>query len=132
MFHYSLASVAEATLSAEGILTWPTSIAAVGIQDFRVQVSDGELSMVQTWSVKVWDDYQPVRLFVDVNPEAASLNETVTVSVVTTGGDGAPSVQLFVDDVAVALTAEGVATLTADTYGLHTVRVTASAGEATP
>ncbi|SMF03440.1 RHS repeat-associated core domain-containing protein [Alteromonadaceae bacterium Bs31] len=122
-------SASSASLSPEGMLVWTTSAAETGLQDFRVQVSDGQLSVVQTWTVKVWDEYPPLRLFLGVTPATASVGDEVTLSLATTGGSSESSLALYIDGLPIELDAFGQASIVASEYGLHDVVATASAGE---
>ncbi|WP_185906572.1 choice-of-anchor A family protein [Teredinibacter haidensis] len=123
------ATVADASLSPEGALLWNTATSDIGIQNFSVQVSDGQLSVIQTWSVKVWDEYPPLRLFLDVTPATAYVGDDVTLSVATTGGSSVTAIAIYVDGLEVELDGYGQATITASEFGLHDVIAIASAGE---
>lgn len=122
-------SAPSASLSPEGLLTWNVSLENTGIQNFRVLVSDGQLSVAQTWSVKVWEEYPPLRLFLDVSRATANVGDAVTFSVATTGGSTAATLALFVDGNQIPLDDLGQATLVANEFGLHEVLATAVAGD---
>lgn len=124
-------SIEGASLTPEGLFSWNTTVEQAGIQDFKVKVSDGELSVVQSWSVLVWDEFPPLRLFLDVSPIEVNQGDNVTITVATTGGNGPAETHLFVDGFEVVLDANGRAVVTAGAFGLHDVLATADAGDET-
>jgi hypothetical protein len=116
------------SFSDSGLLTWAPSASDVGYHEFLVSASDGQLSAVQSWSVRVWEDLPPLRLFLDVYPAEALPGSTVTITVNTSGGSVTPVLNVLLDDATILLDEFGQAEVTASDFGLHNIQATANSG----
>jgi choice-of-anchor A domain-containing protein/RHS repeat-associated protein len=116
------------SFSNAGLLQWAPTIEDVGIRNFLVKVSDGQLARTQSWSVKVWDGVPPLRVFLNVDPAVANEGDVISLSVAKTGGVSDASLALFVDGDEIALDSMGNASVVAAGFGLHQVRAVATSG----
>jgi RHS repeat-associated protein len=114
------------TFSSDGLLQWVPGIEDVGIAEFIVKVSDGQLARTQIWSVKVWESVPPLRVFLDVSSTTVNEADQVAFSVATSGGSGNVTARLFVDGVELPLDDLGNASIFAAGFGLHDVRALAT------
>jgi RHS repeat-associated protein len=111
-------------IDAAGVVTWAAPLE--GVYSVTLRVDDGKAFTDQSYELVVGKGGLLLDLSLSINPKVANAGDIVTVSVVTTGGTGTSTRSLTVDGVAVALGANGQATLTAGAMGAHRVVATAA------
>jgi len=116
------------SFSASGLFQWTPTTSEVGIRNFLVRVSDGQLSRTQSWTVRVWDGVPPLRVFLNVAPAIANEGDVISLTAAKTGGKSDSTLSLFVDGQELALDSMGNAIVVATGFGLHQVLAVATSG----
>lgn len=124
-----LSSPAGMSIDNSGVVEWLPASDQSGIHSVQLRVDDGELAVVQSFSIRVWQEAQPLQLFVNISPQVAEPGETVTVSVATTGGSGNVTSLLLFDGMETPLNSNGQAFLSSTEYGVHTIDVGVDTGD---
>jgi RHS repeat-associated protein len=127
---YSLTASPQGMLinAQTGLISWTPSPAQTGAQGVTVRATDAAgLFATQSFSINVGSAATPLQLAATLVPSIANPGETVTLTVLASGGNGgAITLSATLDGAPLALTA-GVATFAAPAAGVHRVNVTASA-----
>jgi RHS repeat-associated protein len=110
-----------------GLITWAPTPAQLGSHSVTVRVADAAgLSATQSFTVSVSDAATPLQLAVTLTPTIANAGETVTLSVLVSGGNGGVVTRTAtLDGTQLVLNASGVATFAAPDTGVHRVNVLA-------
>ncbi|MGY4829032.1 PKD domain-containing protein [Sphaerotilaceae bacterium SBD11-9] len=126
---YSLtAAPAGMTINpATGLIAWTPTPAQAGSQAVTVRVTDAAgLFATQSFSISVSAGATPLQLAATLTPAITNAGETVTLSVLVTGGNGGAITRTAtLDGVSLPLNGAGVATFAAPTTGVHRVNVRA-------
>jgi len=109
---------------ATGLVTWASPLQ--GSYNVTLRADDGKAYTDQSYILLIGQGALQLSLNLTVNPAVATTGSPVTINVVTMGGQGTVTRGLTVDGAAVALSASGVAVVTAGAMGAHTVVATAS------
>ena len=119
-----LTAPVAASVDGAGMITWTPQSA--GPAQFEVQVSDGEFSVNQAWSVDVAASGTPLTATITADPASVYPGEAVTVTFDLTGAAGPVVYSLTLDGAAVALDGDisGV-TVSSDVIGVHNLVLTA-------
>ncbi len=119
---------ASMQIDGSGLLQW-SATSDSGIVEARVMVSDGQLSVTQSWSIRVWDEYPPLRVYLDVSPALVEEGEAVTFSVNSTGGGEGAELHLYIDGLEEPLDSLGQTSIVASVFGRHEVVAVAETAE---
>ncbi len=111
-----------------GLINWSPTPAQVGSQPVTVRVTDaGGLFATQSYSISVTAAPTAIDLSAALNPAIANAGQTVTLSVLVSGGNGGAITTTAVLDGTTPLTLSGgSATFAAPAAGVHKVLVTAT------
>lgn len=115
----------------DGMVRWTPSATQVGDHRIGVTLSDGQNSIVVSWTIHVTADVVPLAVDVSISPRVIAINEEATIAVVTTGGVAESQVSLTVNGAAVTLDSQGRAVVTGTSIGRYDVVVSASDGSQT-
>ncbi|MDR0274777.1 MAG: putative Ig domain-containing protein, partial [Burkholderiaceae bacterium] len=116
---------ATLTISDTGLISGTP--AAVGTYTVVVTVSDGQVNVTQTWTLRITEAAAagPLQASVTPTPKYLNLGETVTLQVFAEGGTAPYTVtSLTVKGAAVAVDASNKATYTPTAIGKYAVRLT--------
>jgi len=116
------------TVSAAGLVEWTPTVGQVGDHEVTLYADDGQGRALLSYSITITSDPVPLATTITVTPEFVNPGETVTISVLTTGGQGAVTTLLLVDNVEIPLDGNGQAEITAAASGSHTIEVAVSDG----
>lgn len=110
---------------ATGLITWTPTPAQLGSNAVTVRVADAAgLFVMQSFAVVVSDTPTALQVATSLTPAIANAGETVTLSVLVTGGNGgAVTRSATLDGAPLTLNASGVATFPAPASGVHRVNV---------
>jgi RHS repeat-associated protein len=110
-----------------GLITWTPTPAQLGSHSVTVRVADAAgLFATQSFTVTVSDAATALQLAVTLTPTIANAGETVTLSVLVSGGNGGDITRTAtLDGTQLVLNASGVATFAAPATGVHRVNVLA-------
>ncbi len=106
------------SIDSSGLLRWTPAVS--GVENVVVRASDGEAFVDQGWALFISDAGIPLQATVTANPTTADLNSSVALSIGYSGASGTVSLSMTVDGVVVPVDANGMASVSADTVGLHT------------
>lgn len=110
-----------------GVIRWTPTPAQQGSAAVTVRVSDaGGLSATQSFNITVSSAPAPLQLAASLSPAVANAGQSVTLTVLVSGGNGgAVTRSATLDGAALTLDAAGVATFIAPAAGTHTIDVRA-------
>ena len=109
-----------------GFVQWRPTLDQAGSHEVQIKVSDGQLAVIQTYGITVYDQPLPLTVTLLVSPQTVDAGADVLVSVYTEGGQGQINRNLTIDGLPIALDAFGTARVTAATIGVHDIVVTAT------
>ena len=114
-------------LPVTGLINWTPTPGQLGTHAVTVRVSDAAgLFATQSYTVTVSDVPTALQVAATLSPAIANAGETVTLTVLVTGGNGGTVTRIAtLDGAPLTLNASGVATFIAPTAGVHRVNVTA-------
>jgi RHS repeat-associated protein len=117
-------SPAAISISAGGVLQWPQPVAG----DFviTVRADNGSAFTDQRYVLSIGQAALPLDISLALLPAIVNQGQAVTLTVLTNGGSGNVSKSVSVDGQPIALDANGKASITASTIGVHKVQVVAS------
>ncbi|MCM1981745.1 T6SS effector amidase Tae4 family protein [Lyngbya confervoides] len=116
---YSLVNAPEGmVIDNRGRITWATNSNDIGTYPIEIQVRDGRGAIAsQRYDLVVQNDIIAPRVTINVNQSRVNVGDRVTVKVSATDNIGVESLALTVGGEAIALDAQGIATLDLNTIG---------------
>ncbi|HET7792710.1 MAG TPA: PKD domain-containing protein [Rhizobacter sp.] len=123
VYSLTVAPAGMAINPATGLISWTPTPAQLGAQSVTVRVADaGGLSASQSFTVTVSGAATPLQLAATLTPAIANAGETVTLTVLVSGGNGgAVTRTATLDGVPLVLNGAGVASFAAPATGVHRV-----------
>lgn len=114
-------------LPVTGLVNWTPTPGQLGTHAVTVRVSDvAGLFATQSYTVTVSDVPTALQVAATLSPAIANAGETVTLTVLVSGGNGGTVTRTAtLDGTPLTLNASGVASFIAPTAGVHRVNVTA-------
>ncbi len=119
------------TVTPEGRVDWTPTHNQIGIHDLTLYASDGHSRSLQSYTIAVLEQPQPLSAFILATPDIANIGDTITVSIFSDGGQGPLNTTVTLNGQAIALNRFDQIDLIADTIGLHTLEATVTDGHET-
>lgn len=116
-------------IDSTGLISWQASDAQQGTHAVKVSVSDGKGSSLQSYTVAVSDNTQPLTVSIVFTPQIITSGESLTATIVEQGGSGTAIISATLDGQAVTINAQNKLLINTSTVGSHSVTVTVIKGE---
>lgn len=115
-------------ISSNGLVSWPTPVR--GTYAIALRASDGHAFTEQRFALTI-SDVLPLAITLLVTPQYSNVGDTITLTVVTTGGRGNVTRSLAVDGQTVTLDTNGQAKITNAAMGPHQAVASATDSDGT-
>ncbi|OZG70938.1 hypothetical protein BTA51_22790 [Hahella sp. CCB-MM4] len=116
------------TLSSDGLVSWTPDASQLGIQDVTLYADDGFGKTLLSYSINVTSEPVPLSVNVTVDPAIVNADEIVSIDILASGGQGARTMLLLVDNQEVAVDSFGHAEITSPDSGVHIVEAAVTDG----